>query len=229
MNRNLIISPAGRDSLVGEWVEGVTNFDTVLLCYEKDTKLHEYFTKYTPHVYVGVGEKLHLIKAFIENNLDFIKDYDYIWCPDDDISISTEDINRVFNIAREYKLQICQPATKGYVSHDIIRPVAGNILRYTNFVEIQAPLFSQEALNTLYSTFTYNISGWGYEWLWAHLLGDPEDKIAVIDSIVMEHTKPVGGAYNVDRFPIPPGEEMQILFQKYKLTQKYINYKSILQ
>jgi hypothetical protein len=229
MIKNLIISPTGENSLVKEWVKENPNFDLVLLCYNNDEKKASIFKQYTPHVYVGVGEKWHLIKSFIENNLDFIKNYDYIWCPDDDVSISTENINKVFDIAKEYNLQICQPSMKGYVAHDIIKPISGNILRYTNFVEILAPLFNLNTLLTLYHTFNYNISGWGYEWLWAHLLNNPQDKIAIIDSIVMEHTKPLGGGYTINRFPIPPLEEMQILLQKYKLTQNYINYQSILQ
>jgi hypothetical protein len=110
----------------------------------------------------------------------------------------------------------------GYVSHNITLPVINNILRYTNFVEVLAPLFSLEALLKVYQTFDLNYSGWGYDYLWPYLLGYPQDKIAIIDNIIMTHTRPVGSNYS--RFPVHPGVEMGILLQKYNINPNPIVY-----
>jgi hypothetical protein len=34
----------------------------------------------------------------------------------------------------------------GYVSHEITKPVENSILRYTNFVEVLAPMFDLDSL-----------------------------------------------------------------------------------
>jgi hypothetical protein len=222
MTKNLIISPTGENSLVREWVKETPNFDLVLLCYGNDEEKASIFKQYTPYVFIGKGEKFHLIKSFILENLDFISKYQYIWLPDDDASISTFNINKLFKTAEEYNLMLCQPSMNGYVSHNITLPVTNNILRYTNFVEVLAPLFSLEALLKVYQTFDLNYSGWGYDYLWPYLLGYPQDKIAIIDNIIMTHTRPVGSNYS--RFPVHPGVEMGILLQKYNINPNPIVY-----
>lgn len=225
MKEYLIISPAGRNSLFKEWIQDTPNFDIVLLFYEDDEKIAKDFIQYTPYVFMGNGEKYHLIKSFIQNNLKFIKKYKYIWFPDDDVSISTYNINRFFEISHQYKLWLSQPSMVGYVSHPITTPVFGSLMRYTNFVEVLSPLFSLESLLKIYHTFDENYSSYGYDFLWPHLLGQPTDKIAIIDDIIMIHTKPVG--QNYDRFPCPPWQEMEILLKKYGITSSTINYNQI--
>jgi hypothetical protein len=225
MKDYLILSPTGRNSFVKEWVSENPNFDLVLLCYENDPEIARNFTQYTPHVYCSSGEKYHLIKSFIQNNLDFISKYKFIWLPDDDVKILSKDINELFNIANQYDLSLCQPSMKGYISHSITSPIEGNILRYTNFVEILAPLFSKESLLKLYNTFDLNFSSWGYDYLWPYLLDYPSNKIAIIDKIVMEHTKPVGGNYS--RFPISPDKEMNILLSTFNITPRINTFTSV--
>jgi len=225
MKKYLIITPAGKNSLFKEWLQGEPNFDIVLLFYENDEQLAKEYTKYTPYVFIGKGEKFHLIKSFIKDNLDFVSQYEYIWFPDDDASISTDSINRFFELSDQYELWLSQPAMTGYVSHQITTPVYGSLLRYTNFVEVLAPLFSLETLLKVYSTFDENYSSHGYDFLWPHLLGQPQDKIAIIDDIIMVHTKPVGQSY--DRFPVPPGQELGELLNKYNITHSTINYSQI--
>jgi hypothetical protein len=223
----LIITPTGKNSLFKEWIQEIPDFDLVLLFYENDDVTAKEFTQYTPYVFMGNGEKYHLIKSFIISNLDFISKYKYIWFPDDDVSISTEDINRLFKLAHNYDLNLCQPSMIGYVSHEITKPIPNNLLRYTSFVEILAPLFNLESLLKLYNTFDLNTSGWGYDWLWPHLLGNPKDKIAIIDDIIMEHTRPLGKNYSKERFPIPPNLEMEKLLQYYNIHPAFINYSFI--
>jgi hypothetical protein len=228
MKKNLIISPTGNDTLVGEWVKGDYNFDLVLLCYDiENTPNFSTFSSYTPYIFSGKGEKWHLIKSFIQDNLNFISQYSYIWCPDDDILISSDNINKLFELANVYGLWICQPSMTGYVSHEITKPISNNLLRYTNFVEILAPLFNLDSLLKLYNTFDLTNSGWGYDWIWPHLLENPKDKIAIIDEITIEHTRPLGKNYSKERFPIPPNVEMDRLLNQYNINSNFITYSYI--
>jgi hypothetical protein len=217
---NLIISPVGDNSLHNNWIN--KDFDLVLLYYENNEDTARSYTNHTPYVYVAKGEKYHLLKSFIQDNIEFISKFDYIWLPDDDVDISPENINRLFNISKEYNLSISQPAMDGYVSHEITKPVPNSLLRYTNFVEVLAPLFNKETLLKVYNTFDLNYSSWGYDYLWPHLLNYPQNSIAIIDDIVMTHTRPVGQNYS--RFPKIPWDELVELLQLNNIIKQEINY-----
>jgi hypothetical protein len=225
MNKYLIISPVGDESLHPEWVKEKANFDLVLIYYGDNELVAESNIKYTPYVYAAKGEKYHLIKSFIKSNIKFISNYTHIWIPDNDVLISTEDINKLFETATQYQLSICQPSMNGYISHEITKPISNSILRYTNFVEVLAPLFDLESLLKIYKTFDLNYSSWGYDYLWSYLLDYPKDKIAIIDDIVMTHTKPVGQNYS--RFPVTPWEEMNELLYSYRIKKEEINYSQL--
>lgn len=231
MHDYLIISPVGKTPLFIEWIRGndIPSFDLVLLLYEDDLNLAKQYSKFTPHVYAGKGEKWQLVKWFIESNKQFVSKYKYVWFPCDDILLDTKSINRLFKMAEQYDLYLCQPALKPKnYSHQITLPVENCLMRYTNFVEIMAPLFSIETLMKLWWTFNLNLSGWGFDYLWPHLLRYPEDKIAIIDDIVMEHTKPQGGTYSEKRFPIPPPEEYNSLIKQFNVNPSEMNYSYIM-
>ena len=104
----------------------------------------------------------------------------------------------------------------GFTSHTITNPIKGNVLRYTSFVEVTAPLFSLESLLKLYHSFDFNDSSWGFDYYWPFKLGYPKDKIAILDKVTMTHTNPVGGNY--DRFPTHPSIEMDELLTKYNIN-----------
>ena len=54
---------------------------------------------------------------------------------------------------------------------------------------------------------------------------NPKNKIAVVDDIVMTHTKPVGGNYS--HFPKNPWDEMVELLSKYGIIKQEINYSEV--
>jgi hypothetical protein len=225
MKKYLIISPLGDKSICEEWLQGNTNFDIVFLYYGDNFSTPEYYLKYTPHIYSAKGTKFSLIKSFIQNNLEFISQYTHIWLPDDDVRIPIEEINRLFETAEKYNLSICQPSMDGYISHKITKPVEGSLLRYTNFVEVLAPMFDLSSLLKVYGTFDENYSSWGFDYLWAYLLNYPQDKIAIIDDIVMIHTKPVGQDYS--HFPRQPWDELGEILYKYNVIKQEITYSQI--
>ena len=102
MKNYLVISTVGDESLHHEWIENNPNFDLVLLYYgDSDTVVKEY-AQQTPYVYMAKGEKYHLLKSLILSFPEFISNYKYVWLPDNDVSISTENINKMFEIANKY-------------------------------------------------------------------------------------------------------------------------------
>lgn len=216
--KNLIISAVGDDSLHTEWIAGQPNFDLCLLYYGTNPDIAKTYASQATYFSQARGMKYHLIKSFIEDHLAEMANYNYIWLPDNDVSISTVHINELFQLAVTYQLQLCQPAMTGYISHPLTEPKPGCFLRYTNFVEVLAPLMHIDTLLKLKDSFQINYSGWGYDYLWPYLLGYPKNSIAIIDNIIMRHTKPIGADYS--RFPKHPKKEMKDIFKQYKGIQK---------
>lgn len=223
----LIISAVGDDSLHSEWIAGEPEFDLCLIYYGNNDAIAEDYTGQARFFCRAQGMKYRLIHEWIKNNFEQIQTYTYIWLPDNDVSVSTADINRLFKTAEENSLQLSQPAMTGYVSHKVTLPQPGSFLRYTNFVEVLAPLMHVTTLLKLNDTFLINYSGWGYDYLWPLLLGYPQNKIAIIDAIIMRHTKPIGSDYS--RFPKHPKKEMKEIIKQYRkeIQKKIVVYKCI--
>ncbi|WP_205174097.1 glycosyltransferase [Bacillus pakistanensis] len=121
------------------------------------------------------------------------QEYDAIWIPDDDILINSEEIMNFFNIIKSYDLLLAQPSLThdSYIGHwKITEHQNGNILRYTNYVEIMAPGFSKLGFKTCIETFQESHSGFGLDFTWPRIMGLPKNKIAVIDEVLMKHTRP---------------------------------------
>lgn len=110
----------------------------------------------------------------------------------------------------------------------------GNVLRYTNFVEIIAPCFSRNAFEKCRDSFTYNKSCWAIDVLWDKILGHPQDAIAVIDDVIAVHTRPCfwGDNYSNNNVDNPYGEAKKLMEENnlswdkktYSCVEKKINY-----
>jgi hypothetical protein len=107
-------------------------------------------------------------------------------------------INEFFNISKQYQLNLSQPSLHDInVEHQILIHRPNTLLRYTNFVEIMAPLLSIGALLHLMPTLDNDEvkSAWGLDFVWPYLLNNT--KVAVVDKTPMTHTRPVT-AFNPD-------------------------------
>jgi hypothetical protein len=226
---NLVISPAGDKSFHKEWLKGKPNFELVLLYYGQDMEIAKTYLQDTPNVYASKGFKWWLIKSFIEDNLDWVSQFEYIWFPDDDIEIDTESINTLFEISKKYSLWLCQPSLLGYASHKITLPQQNSLLRYTNFVEVMAPMMSLDTVLKLKETFDVNYSSWGLDGIWPYLLGQPKDKVAIIDTIIMHHTKPPGSPELYSQIPHSLEYDTNLAYEKYapEMNFPHVEYTQI--
>jgi hypothetical protein len=226
---NLVIATVGDKSLHREWLNENPNFELVLLYYGDDIDIAKSYTHDTPNVYASKGFKWWLIKSFIEDNIDWVSTFEYIWFPDDDLQINTESINKLFEIAQKYSLWLCQPSLLGYASHKITLPQQNSLLRYTNFVEVMAPMMNLDTVLKLKDTFDVNYSSWGLDGVWPYLLGHPKDKVAIIDTIIMQHTKPPGNPELYSQIPHSLEYDTNLAYEKYApgMSFPHIEYTQI--
>lgn len=118
-------------------------------------------------------------------NCDISK-YSAIWLVDEDVIISTYDINRMFNVFMENELQIAQPAYDRLFNWELCLADENFSLRYTNFVENGVAILARTAVECCLETMRYSKSGWGLDFIWPKLCGFPFQGIAIIDEVVLQ-------------------------------------------
>jgi len=194
-NKNLIILCAGDNPAHIFWDDEYNkNYELLIIYYGNDyNKFRKKYNKFDYFCNLK-GYKFNIIKEYYENNKKFFKKYKNIFIPDDDIVFKNKDINLFFELFSKNNLLLAQPSLIGYYSHTITLHRFEFILRYTNFVEIMMPCFSQESFNKCINSFDQTPSGWGLDYLWPKLLNYPKNKIAIIDEVFGIHPRIVGNS-----------------------------------
>ncbi len=187
--KNAMFVPVGKDSLHRQLLKGDADFDLHLLIYDGS---YNKFCNDSDFVACDAGYKMDMTYRYLHRHPELLEKYEYFFLLDDDIVISTEDVNRLFSMMREYKLKIAQPSL--VMSYYTYKHMAFNpfyILRYTNFVEMMMPCFSRDALKAVLPTFEQKIRWCGIEMHWPVLIGSNHNDIAIVDAVSAKHTRPV--------------------------------------
>jgi hypothetical protein len=191
MNRNLVIATSAKDGFYNSKDFKPSEFDLALINFNPDEWNDDPSVYGSTKYYVkDKGFKHHIYKRFIEK-YDILDQYDWIWMPDYDVHLDASEIDRLFTIAQDYNLNVCQPSLThdSHYSFHLVLNDPTKFMRYTNYVEIMCPLFKTEALKRVLGTFTITYSGWAQDYLWARELN--YERFAIIDDIQASHVKPV--------------------------------------
>lgn len=187
--KNAVFVPVGKDSLHRQLLKGDADFDLHLLIYDGS---YNKFCNDSDFVTCDAGYKMDMTYRYLHRHPELFEKYEYFFLLDDDIVISTEDVNRLFSMMREYQLKIAQPSlVMSYYTykHTAFHPFY--ILRYTNFVEMMMPCFSRDALKAVLPTFEQKIRWCGIEMHWPVLVGSNHKDMAIVDAVSAKHTRPV--------------------------------------
>lgn len=219
LSRNLVVVRAGDGSLHETMIPGAVAgwYDLVVSYFGVDPERFR-----TPHENrVDVrGGKWDGLGRTLEELGELQSRWDYCWLPDDDLDISPESIRNLFAVMRGHRLAVAQPA----LSHDswftfiqLLRCQSFE-LRWIDGIELMAPCFSMQVLEQVRPIFSQTLSGYGLDSLWCRLEQDNRKRCAVIDSIEMRHTRPVGGGQlyeNMKAQGVDPYTEMDQLLTRY--------------
>ncbi|MBZ9677687.1 DUF707 domain-containing protein [Mesorhizobium sp. ES1-1] len=207
--RNLVIVRAGRRSLHPGWAKGSgkAGFDLLVAAYEAGVS-------HAPtdlSVFIP-GRKIAGYHALFQCYPEILENYDLIALIDDDIDTTTDDINRLFEIGKKYKLDLFQPALSSDSYFSYASTLASGkryVLRYTNTVEMMCPVFSARCLRSALGLF-----GLGYETgidlLWSRLTDTPWLRYAIVDDVVVRHTRPVGTTKTLQGFGVNERYDVQV-------------------
>lgn len=164
------------------------------------------------------------------------KTYSYYLIIDDDIRMTSAELDRLFQIADKAGLRICQPgfdggAPGGTISHPVTTGKMENKgkFRYTNFVEVTAMLFSRGTLIECLKHYDGSLVGWGIDWLCLNVIQSHKanektaksNGVAVVDDILcinpfQRHCQKTGQ---------PVGKEITRLEVEEKRKAKWISFR----
>jgi SEC-C motif/Protein of unknown function (DUF707) len=192
MRSFLVVVRAGDQSFHKRWMKKgePRQWDLLVDCYGQTPDYHDEFADFTTS---GGVAKFPSLAAIDTANPGFLRAYEAVFLPDDDLELDFADLDRLFEFFMNHGLLLAQPSLShdSYYSMPICRHCALFDLRFTNFVEIMAPMFSRAALATCIATFGESVSGFGLDVVWPKLLGDPDDRIGIIDAVQMRHARKI--------------------------------------
>ena len=199
---NLVVLRAGEGSLHTQWPRDVSdadrNWDLCISYYGSDPAPMVGQCEYLTHA--PYQRKFQAIFDLFYDGSPLLG-YDRIWLPDDDLMVSWGGINQMLHVSRRYGLDLAQPSLAVrpdcYIAHWFTGQQTGSVLRYIGFVEIMCPVFSNRALRICLGSFRDSVSGFGLDHLWPALLGGPRSRMAIIDTVSVIHTRPMGKSYDV--------------------------------
>lgn len=171
---------------------------------------------------------------------DSALDFDYLFLWDDDLAISDFDVRQFLDIMRENDLECAQPSLLSpyHIMHPITRQRScGKILesgrktvgRFTNFVEIMAPVFSRKGWERVYPHLSdENPEAFGYDFIPMGLRG-------IVDSMHVIHTRETRAKersavahqddfFRKTGFQAHPMIEMGALSMPYALPKRQMNF-----
>ncbi|MBD0384329.1 DUF707 domain-containing protein [Paenibacillus sedimenti] len=223
--RFLVIARVRDDSLHKEWIKPskYKNFDLYLEYYgDGGSDFRSDCDFYSE----GKETKWPRIYKIIQKYREHIFKYDAVWIPDDDISVDCKTIHNMFKTFMKYELSLAQPALTmdSFYSHKITRQQKKYVLRYTSFIEVMVPIFSNKALQKCWKSFKLSQSGWGLDNIWPKFLAFPNNKIAIIDKTPVKHTRPVGGGTLYQDIQGSSYDELHRIRKQYNVKNLFITY-----
>ena len=193
--RTLAVVRCGDASLHPSWALSAQTVDVAVSYFGNDAGRSFPEARYVHQLKAGKWDGIH---DFFRANPEALERYDYFWFPDDDIAMDSAQVDALIDLGIVHGLDLWQPALDrdSYYGHAITLAMPGVALRYTNFVEIMAPVLSRRLLADTLALLGSTRSGFGLDYYWAQrvraMRGGATDGVAIVDAVTMTHTRPLG-------------------------------------
>lgn len=185
--KNLLFSSIGDNFDYTKWNDKNKNYDIVYVYYGNNNNKFNIYKNNCNFIIKHKGSKFQNLYYFYVNYKFVLNNYDYIFVLDDDILISPNDINTMFHISKKYNLFISGPSFKHSSNNKISWKIninkPNNTLRFTNFVEVNTPLFKKTCLFNYLKYHNNDLLGWGIDFLYHMFNGMYKNKYAIIDLV----------------------------------------------
>lgn len=230
INKHLIFISAGDQEVFATFAleKLKRHFDICIFFYGKNIEKLQNLKKYSTIFAVGYDSKFNALKKLHEYDKRVLARYESIWVCDDDLSVTSGNINNLTTILTFFNLAVISPAhmSDGKISHLIMKPVSGkHLFRYVNFVEMTCPLFETKSLISFLDIYDYSLSGWGIDWWFLNYLSaNKKPIVGICDSVIVRNPhdyEKMNSLREIDKFM--PRNERQAQWikclKKYNLSQ----------
>ncbi|MBS1212781.1 MAG: hypothetical protein H6R26_1398 [Proteobacteria bacterium] len=198
----LVFTSAGDRANLHRWLSPTRSFDLWVTYYGDEGERHRDVADFYA---ARKGGKFPNLQHAYRTNPEIFRRYDAVMVMDDDVIISGEDIDKLFQLRKELGIWILQPAFSplGRISFPLTRVNRTCRLRYTSYVEMTCPLFQRDKLDNFMAVYDPVLVGYGCDWWFVDSLGDDiVGKVAVVDEITCVNPlvfMKKGGGREIDR------------------------------
>jgi hypothetical protein len=184
-----LFTSAGDKNAIRLWLAGDTprRWDLVAAYYGDNDDQFAEISRLCSYAFRTKGSKFQNLKKLISEHPAFFDRYSHVWVCDDDILMSTLQINEAFDITERLGFWVAQPADRreGRNSH-WITCFAGPSWDYriVNFVEVRMPIFRRDKLIEFLAVYDGSLVGAGIEYWFANFFkADEFGRFAIIDKV----------------------------------------------
>lgn len=192
-NKYLVFSSVGDNTNFHNlWINNDRIFDIYVIYYGNSEINYLEYQKKVDFIEKHQGSKFQNFYYFYQKYPEIIDKYQRFFILDDDIIITTENINKSFELSEKFNLEICGPSLShdSKISHYLTEHKNNVILSYTNFVEVNVPLFSKEALGKFMKNYDPCLIGFGIDFLaiWSNDI-NKRKSYAILHCVVCKNPK----------------------------------------
>jgi hypothetical protein len=176
LKRWCIFTSAGDHNAIRFWLQGDTSrrWDLVVAYYGDNDHEFAEISKISASAFRAKGGKFQMLKKLMLQNPRMLDQYSHVWVCDDDIQMSSAQIDEAFAIAEFFKFWVAQPSflPEGKFSHSITRYAGPQCdYRIVNFIEENVPIFRRARLTEFLTAFDGSLTGWGLDYWYMNFFG----------------------------------------------------------
>lgn len=206
-----LFTSAGDHNSIRLWLDAKEprRWDSVIAYYGDSDREFAALAKSASHAFREKGAKFQNLKKLIAREPDFFDRYSHVFVCDDDIQMSSAQIDEAFAITETYGFWVAQPAFRpeGRISYWINCCAAPQWdYRMVTYVEVTAPIFRRDKLMEFLAVYDGVLVGWGVDFWYANFFQANEfGRFAVIDKVAVINTRDEDkGAREIDRLQSTP-------------------------
>lgn len=221
--RFLLFIQAG-NNFTHRYVSATANFDILINYYDDSEPKGD-----AQYVFRQRGTKTTAIRKLFEECPDVLLGYEAVLFLDDDVIISQQQIEALFEAQSRHQLDLLQASlsAESECYFPVLKqPEAGKGLRRLSGIEVMMPVVSQRALREFSWIFSESISGWGVDTLLSvEVRKRFGNTIGLLSDVVAIHTRPTDTSNNMfykflRKHGINPSVEAGAIAMKYELNDK---------
>ena len=205
-----LFTSAGDRNVIRRWVSGDAprRWDLVVAYYDEDDDKFAEICKLSSYAFRTKGSKFQNIKKLVTEHPRFFDRYSYVWVCDNDILMSSSQIDEAFDITERLGFWVAQPAlsAESRNGHWIIFFSGPSWdYRIVNYVELSTPIFHRDKLIEFLAVYDDSLVGAGIEYWYADFFkADEFGRFAVIDKVqVVNPRYTVKGGSEIDTLQAP--------------------------